>query len=166
VIRTGARVRRRDEWSGESWDEVLSMAPGAIRLGRLNAGAQLLDGHNYLEGYARVLGSVVPGTALVDQGKRLVAQLKISRNEAGEALSRNLVDGHSVLLSAGYKTHKEEINTRTLPVTRTAIDWEPHEVSVVTVPAEAEARIRSDASRRKTPRAERDYEPGTDRYRH
>ncbi len=55
IISTGARVRSQDLWSGEPWDEILDMSPGAIRLGRLNNGARLLDSHQH-----SVLGSVVP----------------------------------------------------------------------------------------------------------
>ncbi len=91
VISTGAAVLRTDNWSGEQWRETLDM--GGVRLGRLNNGAQVLDGHSYAGGYASVMGSVVPGSARVIQNK-LLARLRFSRNEAGERVARNLIDGH------------------------------------------------------------------------
>src|SRR5688572_23306156 len=56
VISTGASVRR-DDWDGP-YDEILLVQPGAVRLERLNAGAQLLDCHCWYGGRDAVLGAV------------------------------------------------------------------------------------------------------------
>ena len=135
VISTGARVRRNDWWSDTSWDEVLQIAPGTVRLDRLNAGASLIDGHNYWGGLSSLIGAVVPGSARMENGQ-LLAKLQFSRSELGARVAQDLTDGLPIKLSVGYKTHKEAIDKTTSPETRMATDWEPYEVSVVTVPAE------------------------------
>jgi len=53
VWSTGATVRRRD-WSGEMYDESLSLEPGSVDLSRLNSGAPLLNSHN-----AAALGDIL-----------------------------------------------------------------------------------------------------------
>jgi hypothetical protein len=137
IISTGARVRRNDWWSGDTWDEVLDIQPGSVRLGRLNAGAQVIDGHNYFGGIRALVGAVVPGSARIESGQ-LLARLKFSRSELGERIAQDLIDGIPIKLSAGYKTHRESTDKTTSPETRMATDWEPYEVSVVTIPAEGE----------------------------
>jgi hypothetical protein len=133
VLSTGSAVRRRD-WDGE-YDEVLSMKPGSIRLARMNNGAQLLDSHDWGGGIDSVLGAVIPGSARIEGGK-LVARLKFSNSERGQRVAADLRDGIPLLLSAGYKVHKVDIDDRSSPSVHTVQDWEPLEVSVVTVSAE------------------------------
>jgi hypothetical protein len=114
----------------------------SVRLQRLNAGAQFLDAHQAWRGLDAVLGAVVPGTARIE-GRELWAKLKLSRNEKGDMLARNLMDGIPVPVSVGYRTHREVIDATTSPPTRTAVDWEPFEVSYAPIPHENGAGIRS-----------------------
>jgi hypothetical protein len=135
VISTGAKVRRKDWWNDEEWDEALDMSPGSIRLGRFNAGAQFLDGHRYYGGMDAVLGAIVPGSARVEGGE-LVAKIQFSKAERGQRIAQDLQDGIPILLSAGYRIHRSVRDLTTTPETRTAVDWEPLEVSAVPVSAE------------------------------
>jgi hypothetical protein len=133
VLSTGARVRRQD-WEG-TFDEVLDMSPKAVRLGRLNQGAAVLDSHNW-SGIAGMLGGIVPGSARLAEGA-LTARIKFSRgSELARRIAQDLADGIQIPLSVGYKVHETREDRRTNPVTRTATDWEPIEVSVVTIAAE------------------------------
>jgi hypothetical protein len=133
VLSTGAAVRRRD-WDGE-YLEVLDMSPNAVRLARLNQGASVLDSHNW-SGVGAMLGDVVPGSARLEDGA-LVARIKFSRgSELAQRVVRDLEDGIQIPLSVGYKVHKTVESRRTDPVTRTATDWEPIEVSLVPIAAE------------------------------
>lgn len=145
IVSTGARVRRRDFWTGDEWDEVLDMSPESVRLGRLNQGAQLLDGHAVMSGLGSIIGAVMPGSARIADGK-LHATVKFSRSELGQRVAQDLQDGIPILVSAGYKTHREIVDATVSPQCRTAVDWEPWEVSVVTVPADAGAAFRSAGS--------------------
>ncbi|WP_065755205.1 prohead protease/major capsid protein fusion protein [Bradyrhizobium paxllaeri] len=140
MISTGARVRRMS-WEGE-FDELLDVSARSVRLQRLNAGAQFLDAHQAWRGLDAVLGAVVPGTARIE-GRELWAKLKLSRNEKGDMLARNLMDGITVPVSVGYRTYREVIDATTSPPTRTAVDWEPFEVSYAPIPHENGAGIRS-----------------------
>jgi len=128
-------VLRRDLWSGDEWDEVLGMEPTHIRLGILNTAGHLLDSHDYHGGLDAILGDVVPGSARI-AGGHLRAKFKLSRSRQGERLAADLADGMRFKLIAGYRTRAETIDQTTNPETRTATDWEPHEVSIVAVAAE------------------------------
>ena len=137
---TGADVRRRS-YAGD-FIERLSMDPKHVRLDRLNAGASVLDSHSGYSMRNRV-GSVVPGSARIENGKDYAA-FRLSTNEIGEGLLRDLKAGHRLHLSPGYRTFKVEKTERRnqLPIHR-AIDWEPYEISVVLVPADANAHTRA-----------------------
>jgi hypothetical protein len=134
VISTGARVRRQD-WDG-LFDEVLDMSPKAVRLARVNQGAPVLDSHNWTSGVGATLGGVVPGTARLEDGA-LVARIKLSRGSAlAQRVAQDLQDGIQIPISAGYKVRRSVSDRSTSPATRTAVDWEPIEVSLVPVAAE------------------------------
>jgi hypothetical protein len=135
IISTGMRVRRHD-WMGGEYDEVLDMSPGAVRLARLNQGAALLDSHNYHQGIGAMLGGIVPGSARLEGGK-LLARVKFSQHsDIARRVAGDLKDGIQFPLSAGYKVHKYIEDMTTSPTTRMITDWEPVEVSLVTVAAE------------------------------
>lgn len=73
--------------------------------------------------------------------------MKISRNETGETIFRDLLDGHPIQISVGYKVHryeKSEGDGTRLPTFR-AVDWEPMELSVVPIPADTGSHSRSES---------------------
>jgi hypothetical protein len=134
ILSTGMAVRRQD-WDG-TFDEVLSMAPGHVRMGRLDQGCAVLDSHNWTSGMNSVLGGIVPGSARLESGS-LIARIKFSRgSELAQRLAQDLQDGIQIPLSVGYKVHRSTTDRTTNPETRTAVDWEPLEVSLVPVAAE------------------------------
>jgi hypothetical protein len=67
VWSAGARVRRAT-FFGEAYDEELSLDPAHVRLDRLNAGAPFLKVHE-LDTLDAVIGSVVPGSARIENGR-------------------------------------------------------------------------------------------------
>ncbi len=140
-VSAGSPVRRTDWETGRDYMEELSMEPSAIRLGRLNRGAPLLDSHDYFSGTRAILGAVVPGTARVEDG-RLRARVRFSRSPDGERAFQDMRDGVLRNVSVGYLTHRSEVDRTTDPETRTAVDWEPHEVSAVAIPADPRAGFR------------------------
>jgi hypothetical protein len=128
-------VRRRD-WDGTEYDEILDMRPQCVRLGRLNQGATVLDSHNWYRGLEAVLGGVVPGSARIE-GDALVARIKFSRSsELARRVAQDLQDGIQFPISTGYKIHRIEEDRTSSPLRRTAVDWEPVEVSLVPIAAE------------------------------
>ena len=137
---TGADVRRRS-YSGD-FIERLSMDPKHIRLDRLNAGASVLDSHSGFS-MANRLGSVVPGSARIEGGKGFCT-IRLSGSDLAETLLRDLEAGHRIHVSPGYRTHTVEKTEPkdSLPILR-AVDWEPYEISVVAIPADAGAHTRA-----------------------
>lgn len=135
---------KRYSWDEGFYMEELSMDPKAIRMVRFEAGMSLLDSHRTWSMESR-LGTVVPKSVRIEGGKGY-ATIKFSRNEVAETLFQDLVDGHPVQISVGYKIHsyqKVEGKGNELPILR-AIDWEPTELSIVSVPAEPGASSRSE----------------------
>lgn len=150
---SGAPVRRYDWQRQRDYDEVLTIDPKAIRLDRMNAGAPFLDSHNYWGGLQSMIGAVVPGSARVEDG-RLRCRVKFSTSPEGERAWQDARAGILRHVSVGYVTHAEEMDESTDPPTYRATDWEPHELSGVTIPADPQANLRSAVPLR-TPRQER-----------
>jgi hypothetical protein len=95
-----------------------------------------LDSHNWHQGLSAVLGGIVPGSARLAEGA-LIGRIKFSRGSAlAQRLAQDLADGIQIPLSVGYKVHRSTTDRSTNPETRTAVDWEPIEVSVVPIAAE------------------------------
>jgi hypothetical protein len=139
---TGADVMRMDGWTGQRWVERLSMDPGAIRMGRLQSGAPLLDTHNSwsLRG---ILGVVDSATIVAGEGR---ATVRFADTPDVEPVWRMVEQKIIRNVSVGYIIHrmkdvsKEEDKVRTLE----AVDWEPTEISLVPVGADAGAGVRSE----------------------
>lgn len=141
IFSTGAGVERYDYYSGKRYIEKLSMEPKHVRLDRLNAAGPLLDTHSAWS-VADIFGAVVEGSARVEKGKCL-ATVRFSKRDDVEGVWRDVLDRIIRSFSTGYKTYKvEEDTTSKMPI-RTAIDWEPYEVSLVPMPADVGARVRS-----------------------
>lgn len=148
VWTTGARVQRR-RWEGwddlVEYDEELVVGPGTIRLERMQAGAPFLDSHN---GYRleAVLGSVVPDSVRVADGVA-TARVRLTSAPDAEAAIRRVLEKH-VGISVGYRVHRYDIikqdGQREL---WRAVDWEPLEISAVSIPADPGAHIRAGDAR-------------------
>jgi len=138
----GAAGLRFDWYDGEYYVEELSMDAGAVRLDRLNAGATLLDSHQSYS-LRSVLGSVVPGTAKIENGEG-IARVRLSKAAGVADIIQNIIDGHIRSLSVGYAVYEY---TRTEAVGERphmlATDWEPQEISMVAVPFDAGAQVRT-----------------------
>lgn len=147
VWSTGAAVKRYDYWNGRSYMEELSMEPQSIDMGRLNSGAPLLNSH---DGYdlAGVIGVVEKAWLDGTEGRALV---RFSQREDVSAIFEDVKSGIIRNVSVGYNVRKYEVTERDgqLPVYR-AVDWEPMEISLVPIGADAGAGVRSDSNRKKT----------------
>lgn len=143
IFSTGAAVDRMDYWSGKRYREVLSMDPAHIRLDRLNSGAPLLDAHSAYS-VGDVLGAVQPDSARIEN-KRGLATVRFSKRDSVEPIFNDVIDGIIRNVSVGYRVYKfvEDTPKDGGTPTRTAIDWEPFEVSMVPMPADTGARVRS-----------------------
>ena len=115
-----------ERWFGT---EVLSHAPGAMDMSRLNDGAPLLWNHDP----DRVLGVIE--RAWLEDGRGMVA-VRFSRSTFAEEKLAEVRDGILRNVSVGYSI------TDAAPIRQggqdgiLATSWQPHEVSVVSVPAD------------------------------
>jgi hypothetical protein len=142
IFSTGAGVERMDWYSGKRYVEKLAIAPSSIRLDRLNSGAPLLDSHSAYS-VSSQLGTVVPGTVKI-AGSQARATVRFSKRADVEPIWQDVRDGILRNVSVGYRVHKFEETTGkdgAMPV-RTATDWEPYEISMVPMGADAGARVR------------------------
>lgn len=140
---TGAAVMREDRFSGVRYMERLDVDKKSVNLDRLNAGAPLLDSHRSY-GLANIIGVVEPGTARIKDGMG-IARVRFSERESVEPIFKDVASGVIRNVSVGYmvKRFEETMDKRSKMLTRTAVDWEPMELSLVPVPADAGAQIRA-----------------------
>ena len=131
--------------------ESLEMTPQAIRMERLNNGLPVLNNHEMLcynsEGIGSLLGNVQKSWIDTSgDSPALKATLHLSKLDAVEKKIAAKVRNNLIRnVSIGYIVHKYKDVTRPDdPVKRkVAIDWEPVEVSLVDIPADPTANIRS-----------------------
>ena len=149
VWTTGAQVKRSD-WARGDYIEELSLQSDHVRLDRLNKGAPLLDSHdNY--SLRSVLGVVERAWLSGNEGR---ATVRFSKRAEVEPIFQDVRDGILRNISVGYRKHKtERDDSGATPVER-AVDWEPYELSLVSIPADAAAQVRSEESPNMNPETE------------
>ena len=113
-----------DMWYGE---EVLSHKAGAMRQGARQTSMPLLFNHDRDD----LLG-VCESISL--DGNRGIATVRFGKDERGEWAMQQARDGVLVNASFMYRVFKFDVDQET--EVYTATDWEPYEVSLVTVPAD------------------------------
>jgi hypothetical protein len=132
----------RSGWDGKYYEE-LSMDAAHVRLDRLNSGANLVDNHNTYGSVKNTVLGVIERAWLVDGEGR--ASIRLSGREDMAGVVQDIVDGILRNISVGYRTYEyEQIDggEETIPTYR-AIDWEPFELSLVSVPVDYGAGTRS-----------------------
>ena len=116
----------------ERWDglEILVHDADAVDLSRLNNGAAVLEDHD-----GRQIG-VVERAWLDDDERRVWAELRFSKNQQGDEVFQDIVDGIRRNVSFGYmpieRYDAEDEEDNSYLVTK----WLPFEVSMVSVPAD------------------------------
>lgn len=141
VFTTGADVRRFDWWTERYWTERLIVTPEAVDLSRLNAGAPVLNTHGSWD-LGDVIGVVERAWIEGGQGH---ATIRFSDREDVAPIVRDVQAGILRNISAGYWVQEWRITQPTDGGTeiREAVRWLPGEISLVPVPADAGAQIRS-----------------------
>jgi len=139
VWSTGARAWNYIPGQGYAWEE-LDMSANAIRMDRLASGdAPVLDGHQGYEA-EHVLGRVVSARL---EGGVGIARLRFSGADDVRSTWAKITDGTLRTVSVGYRIHGYEKSTaEDGRVLIRATDWEPFEISVVPIPADAGATVR------------------------
>lgn len=115
-----------DMWYGT---EILSHASGAVRIDQRQQTMPLLFNHDRddLLGVVESIG--------VGADKRGYCDVRFGRDERGDWAMKQYNDDVLVNVSFMYRVFKMTEDTE--EETYTAIDWEPYEISLVTVPADA-----------------------------
>lgn len=141
--------------------EILDCTATAMRQGRLRSGANLLCDHS-----ARDVVGVVESVEIgADRVARAV--VRFGKSARAEEVFQDVVDGIRRNVSVGYMIHKAQlIETKEGVETYRVTDWEPFEVSLVSVPADASVGVgRSadlpDADAPVTPEVETPITPST-----
>ncbi len=114
-------------------DVKLSMEKQAMRTERLLGGAALLADHNPQD----QIGVVESFTIDAKDGKAR-AKVRFSKSTRGQEIYQDVVDGIRRNVSVGFSIHKlvlEEENEEGNDLYR-ADDWEPFELSIVSIPAD------------------------------
>ncbi|MFN3349466.1 prohead protease/major capsid protein fusion protein [Pseudorhodoplanes sp.] len=128
---------------GGQVSEILSLNPGSVRLGRFRSGrAPLLDSHRSAS-IADQIGVVTD--ARIQSGKLIVdVRLSDRTDDRMKQIRADLASGIIRNVSVGYQVFRsdETEGANGLPVV-THTDWEPAELSLVAVPADSQAYIRS-----------------------
>lgn len=137
----GARVRRYDYWEGRYYDEELSMEPDSVDMARLQSGnAPVLRDHSTWS-IDDQIGVVDSATLANGEGR---AMLRLSEREDLAGIVGDIRAGIIRNISIGYTVQRYQVDEVPggVPVYR-AVEWRPHEISFVTVPADAAASTRS-----------------------
>jgi len=112
-------------------DEVLDHNPQSVRLDRLNGGAAVLVNHD-VDDQVGVVES-----ARIDKDQKGRAVIRFSRSVRGREIQQDVLDGIRQQVSVGYRIHKYETFERDGQSDLVRVtDWEPFEVSIVSVPAD------------------------------
>lgn len=150
VFTTGAPVKRYDWARDRMYLEQLVVEDGAMRMGRLQSGAPLLNSHASWD-IEDQLGVVENPSIEAGQG---LADVTFSRRESVAGYVQDVADRIIRNVSVGYVRHAMEMVPPTNDGemwTYRVIDWEPYEVSLVAIPADAGSQIRSDGQRAAAP---------------
>jgi HK97 family phage major capsid protein/HK97 family phage prohead protease len=116
-------------WFG---DEILDHDPSSIRLGRLNDGGPVLVDHDGTDHVGVVESVVISG----DRVGR--AQVRFGKSDRAEEIWQDVKDGIRKSVSVGYRIHKMALESEKDGMeSYRATDWEPYEISMVSVPADA-----------------------------
>lgn len=139
---TGATVFRQSIWDGPYYEE-LSMEAASIRMDRLNSGAPFLNSHRS-DKIDSVIGVIERAWVENGEGKALV---RFSNRDEVTPIWNDVRDGILRNVSVGYVVYSyEKVREEEGVPTYRAIDWEPHEVSMVAIPADSAAQVRSEPS--------------------
>ena len=113
--------------------EVLDTSAGAVRLDRINAGtAALLLGHD-----DRSQIGVVE-SARADGDGKLRAVVRLSKSALASEILEDIRDGIRSLVSVGYTVHEMVLSKSGDDGDEYLVtDWEPYEISIVSIPADA-----------------------------
>jgi HK97 family phage major capsid protein/HK97 family phage prohead protease len=116
--------------------EILDLSTPSVRLGRLTSGGPLLMDHDSRD-HIGVIESVQIGADRVGR-----AVVRFGKSARADEVFQDVKDGIRCNVSVGYMIHKAMlVETNEDQDTYRVTDWEPFEISLVSVPADASVGI-------------------------
>lgn len=132
------RISFSSEVPVERWfgNEILDHDPTSVRLARLQTGGPVLVDHDH-----RSQIGVIDSVELGDD-RRGYADIRFGKSPRAEQEFQDVKDGIRQNVSVGYMIHKMILDGRDGDVeTYRATDWEPLEISLVSVPADTSVGV-------------------------
>lgn len=118
--------------------EILDHSPTSVRLGRMQNGGPVLVDHDPAD-HVGVVEDVS-----IDEDRRGRVRVRFGRGARASEIFGDVVDGIRRSVSVGYRIHEMRVEKARqgapLDVYR-ATDWEPLEVSIVSIPADASVGV-------------------------
>ncbi len=113
--------------------EILDHAPTSVRLGRLNDGGAVLVGHN-IDDHVGVVER-----AYIGPDRKGRAVLRFGQSQRAAEVFQDIVDGIRRNVSVAYQIHDMVLSKEIDQAINEyrCIDWEPMEISIVSIPADA-----------------------------
>lgn len=136
----------------EQYYEVLSFDPSSVNLSRLNGGAPLLNNHSQYD-LGDIIGVVERAWIADGVGHATVRFPDAGTSEESDQMFAMVRQGIIRNVSVGYTINEFEVQGAPegeIP-TYVAVDWEPSELSLVCVPADATAGVRSNEAEKTFP---------------
>jgi HK97 family phage prohead protease len=142
VFTTGYRGLR-PSFFGDDYYEELEVSEKAMRMDRLRSGGVALFGHDSYS-LDNLVGTV-EGAAIDDGSHAAMAKIRFGTDETAEKVFQKVKEGILKNVSVGYMVYKYEEQEETVDGLRVyrATDWEPVEISFVSVPFDPYAQVRS-----------------------
>ncbi len=134
------------------FNEVLSFDPSAVNLDRLNSGAPLLNNHSQYD-LGDIIGVVERAWIEGGIGHATVRFPEAGTSDESDQMFKMVSQGIIRNVSVGYTVNEYEEQGAPegeIP-TYLAVDWEPAELSLVCVPADATVGVRSSESEKTFP---------------
>jgi hypothetical protein len=131
---------QRSTWDGTKFIEILECTEKAVRLERLNSGANLVDTHATYT-VKTVIGKVERAWVENNTCKAIV---RLSKRDDVKGTVEDIKDGILTNVSVGYMIHgATQIDNENEIIQIRVTDWEPTELTACSVPADYTAGIRS-----------------------
>lgn len=122
-----------ERWGGT---EILDHSPSSCDLNRLRNGGAVLVDHDPRDQVGVVESCQIEGDRV---GRAVV---RFGRSERAEEVFQDIVDGIRKHVSVGYRVHKLEVtDPESDSVTYRVTLWEPLEISIVSIPADASVGV-------------------------
>lgn len=124
-----------DRWFGT---EILDHSPDSVRMGRLQDGGPVLVDHDHSD-HVGVIESVT-----IDNDRTGRALVRFGKSQRASEVFQDVADGIRRSISVGYRIHRavlEEMGGDDEEDSYRVTDWEPFEISFVSVPADPTTQV-------------------------